>query len=182
EKMRIGQKCARDRKHLLLATGKLATAVIPAFGKTWERLVDAFDRPGPAPDAGSKTQMLIDTERAPQAPSLRHVAHSETRDAGRRHRGDILATDTDRAAACAEQPHDGFAQRGLAHAVAADHGEHARFQREVDALQGVRMPVIDVEAADLEGGRCAADLTHVHLRDKAPAPPDRTRSPAASLP
>ena len=93
QEMRVGQKRARDRQHLLLAAGKLAAAIVLAFGKTRKGFVDALDAPGPAPDAGGKPQMLVDAERAPQPPSLRHVADAEPRDAGRRHRGDVFAAD-----------------------------------------------------------------------------------------
>ena len=100
--------------------------------------------------------MLVDAERAPQPPALRDVADAEARDLRRAQPGGFLAADANRAAACPHEAHDGLAQRGLAHAVAADHREHAAVEREVDALQRMRMPVIDVEALDLESGRGAA--------------------------
>src|SRR5512138_833261 len=100
----------------------------------------------------------------------------------RRSPRDVLAADADRAAADRHQAHDGLAERRLAHAVAADDGEHAGIEREVDALQRMRMAVVDVEAPDLESGGGAAGLIHDRLRDKAPAPRGRTGSPAAALP
>ena len=50
------------------------------------------------------------------------------------------------------QPGDRVAQRGLAHAVAADDAEHAALQREAHALQRVRAAVVDVEAFDDQNG------------------------------
>ena len=90
---------ARDREHLLLAAGELAAAMVLALGQPRERLVDALDRPGAAPHAGGKLQMLVDAERAPQPPALRNVADAEARDLGRAQPGELLAADADRAAA-----------------------------------------------------------------------------------
>ena len=182
QQMRIGQKRARDREHLLFAAGELTAAMVLAFGKPGEGLVDALDGPGTAPHSGGEFEMLVDAERAPQAPALRDVTDTEARDPGRAQPGGFLAADANRAAAGAHEAHDGLAQGGLAHAVAADHREHAAVEREVDALQRMRMPVIDIEALDLEGGRGAARLTHGRLRDKAPAPRDRIRFRGAGLP
>ena len=182
QQMRISQQRARDRKHLLLAARELATAVVLSFGEARKGLVDTFDAPGPAPDAGGEPQMLVHAERAPQPAALRNIADAETRDPCRRLVGDVLAADPDRAATCPEQAHDAFAQRGLAHTVAADHREHAGLQRQVDALQRMRMPVIDVEPPDFERGCGAAGVTHDRLRGKAPALPDRIRFREAGLP
>src|SRR5689334_12560736 len=126
--------------------------------------------------------MLVDRQRPPEPPPLRHIAYPEPRDARRTCARDIFAADADRTAARTEQAHDGVAERGLAHAVAADHREHALLERQVDALQRMRMPVINVETPDLQRGRGAADIIHGRLRDRVPAPRDPTRSPAAGPP
>ena len=55
-------------------------------------------------------------------------------------------------AACRHQAGNRVAQRRLAHAVAADDGEHARIKRQRDALQRMRVAIVDVEADDLERG------------------------------
>ena len=54
QEMRIGQKRARDRQHLLLAAGELTAAMVLAFGQPREGLVDALDRPGAAPHPGGE--------------------------------------------------------------------------------------------------------------------------------
>ena len=182
QQMRIGQKRARDREHLLFAAGELTAAMVLAFAKAGEGLVDALDGPWTAPHPGREFEMLVDAERAPQPPALRDVADTEARDPGRAQSGRFLAADANRTAACRHQAHDGLAQGGLAHAVAADHREHAAWQRDVDALQRMRMSVIDIEALHLERGCGAARFTHGRLRDKAPAPRDRTRFRGAGLP
>ena len=182
QELRVGEQRARDRQHLLLAAGKLGAAVVLAFGEARKGLVDALDRPGAAPHPSGQPQMLVDGERAPEPAALRHVADAEAGDAGGRGVGDVLAGEPHRAAGGAHEAHDRLAQGGLAHAVAADDREHAGGQRQIDALQRVRAAVVDVEAAHFERGGAGARLSHARLRDKAPAPRGRTRSPAACLP
>ena len=70
EQLRVGQKRARDRQHLLFAARELAAAMVLAFGKAGKRLVDAIDGPGAAPHPGGQAQMLGDAERAPQPSAL----------------------------------------------------------------------------------------------------------------
>lgn len=111
--------------------------MVLAFGEPREGVVDALDRPGARAHAAGKPQMLVDAERTPEPTSLRHIADTEPRDMRGWPPCDILAADADRAAADRYQAHDRLAQRGLAHAVAADDGEHAGIERKIDALQGV---------------------------------------------
>ena len=185
---RIEQECARDREHLLFAARQLPCAVAFAFRKAWERVVDASDRPQAALGC-HEAQMLVDRERAPQATPLRHVADADPRDVGGRAPDQLLAGDADRAAGGPHQTHDRLAQSGLAHAVAADHRQDTALQGQIDALQCVRVPVVNVEPRHFEhrrGGHagCGA-FTHVRLharrRDRAPGLPDRIRFPPAAL-
>src|SRR5439155_15516942 len=149
QQMRVGQECARDREHLLFAAGELTAAMVLAFAKSGERLVNPLDRPWTSPHPGGEFEMLVDAERAPQPPALRDVTDAEARDPGRAQPGGFLAADANRPAACRHQAHDGLAQGGLAHAVAADYREHAAWQRDVDGLQRMGMAVIDIEALDI---------------------------------
>src|SRR5207244_5324527 len=110
---------------LLLAARELTSAMVLAFGEAGKCLVDAVDGPGAASHPGGQAQMLGDAERAPQPPPLRYIADAEPRDPRRAEAGDFLAAHANRTAACPQQTHDGLAQGGLAHAVAADHREHA---------------------------------------------------------
>ena len=73
----------------------------------------------------------------------------------------LLAGQPD-AAGGLDQAGDGVAQRGLAHAVAPDDGEHAALDREGHALQRVRAAVVDVEAIDHQDR--AARLARRHQR------------------
>ena len=76
---------------------------------------------------------------------------------------------------------DRLAQRRLAHAVAADERQHAMFEPQIDALQGVAPAVKDVQSPDLQkvGG---AALRHGRLPDTIAALRDRLRSRAVRLP
>ena len=86
-------------------------------------------------------QMFVDGERAPQPAALRHIADAEPGDLGRLQRqAGPRPRKRIEPPGRAHQPHDGLAQRRLAHAVAADDGKHAAFERQVDALQRVRAP------------------------------------------
>ena len=182
QEARIGDQSARDRQHLLFAAGELASAIVLALGEARECVVDALDRPRPTADARGHAQMLVDGERTPQTSPLRDVADAEPGDLRRLQRQQVLAAHADRTAGRAHQSHDRLAERGLAHAVAADNGKHAGVEGQVDALQRVRAAVIDVEASDLEDRGGAAGISHARLRDKAPGLRDRTRFPAAALP
>ena len=165
QEARIGHQRARDRQHLLLAAGELASAIVLALGEAREGVVDALDRPRATAHARGHAQMLVDGERAPQPSPLRHVADAEPGDLRRLQRQQVLAAHADRTTGRAHQPHDRLAERRLAHAVAADDGKHAGVERQVDALQRVRAAVIDVEASDLEDRCGAAGVSH--------APPPR---------
>jgi hypothetical protein len=81
--------------------------------------------------------MLVDTQRSPKPPALRHIADAEPGDVGGGAANQFLTKRADRAGRHRHQPHDRLAQRGLAHAVAADQAEHAFLQGQVDALQRV---------------------------------------------
>src|SRR6476619_5339179 len=97
--MRIGQKRARDRQHLLFAARELAAAMVLALGKAGKRLVDAIDGPSAAPHPGGEAQMLGDAERTPQASSLRDITDACLRDPRRAETGNVLAAHANRAAA-----------------------------------------------------------------------------------
>ncbi len=184
EEVRVGDERPADREHLLLAAGELPAAVAAPFGEAGKDLVDALDSPRTLLSGRDHSQMLVDGERSPEATTLRHVAKSHARDVGRRPARQLLPAHADRAARRRNEAHDRLAERRLAHAVAADDREHALLKREVDALQGMRTPVIDVEPLDLQHGAGIGDagFSHVRLRDKAPALRGRIRSPAARLP
>ena len=81
QQARIGEQRARDREHLLLAAGELPAAIVAcarrAAGRCrrcarWSRRrLRAL---------GDHAQVLVDGERAPQPPALRHVADAEPGD------------------------------------------------------------------------------------------------------
>jgi hypothetical protein len=75
EQARVEQQRPRDSEHLLLAAGKLGTAVLLALGEARERLVDALDGPRVRLcSRAAQPQVLVHRQRRPDAPPLRHVA------------------------------------------------------------------------------------------------------------
>ena len=77
----LEQQGAADRQHLLLAARELAAAILLALGQARKELIDARDGPRPsAARALRQAQMLVDRERGPDPPSLRHVADAEIGD------------------------------------------------------------------------------------------------------
>ena len=109
EQMRVEQKRARNSEHLLLAAGKLVTAIAAPLRKSRECFVDALDRPLRPVIAGCEPQMLVDRNRRPKTPALRNVAEAKARDFSGRATNKLLALETNRAACDRRQSDDGFA-------------------------------------------------------------------------
>ncbi len=185
---RIEQQRPRDRQHLLLAAGELRAGIVLALGKPRKGVVDPLRRPAAARPALRQPQMLVDAQRSPQPPALRHIADAEPGDVGGGAADQFLAKRADRTARHRHQAHDRLAQRGFAHAVASDQAQHTVLQGQIDALQRVRAAVIQVQPANLQcrhraaQWRTAVSAGHDRLRDKAPELPDRIRSRRTALP
>ena len=125
--------------------------------------------------------MLIDRERGPQAPPLRHIAKADPRDLRRRAADEFLSHETDRAAGDREQTDYRVAQRRLSHPVASDQRKHAVLERQIHALKGVAAAVEDVEPLDLQKvGR--ATFSHGRPPNTVPVPRGPPRSRSGSLP
>ena len=181
QEARIGQQRARDRQHLLLAAGELAAAVGLALGEPRESLVDALDRPGAAPLPATRRRCSSTRQRAPQPPALRHVADAEPGDpAGlqadqhpRRERGSSRRDARTR-------PMMALHSVVLPMPLRPTTDSTPCFERQVDALQRMRVAVVDVEAPDLEGRRAArrdasamaaseVELLHLRVGSRSPA-------------
>ena len=184
QELRIRHQRARNRQHLLLAAGELRAAVVATLGQAGEGVVDALGGPGAALARLRHSQVLVDRQRAPQPPSLRNVANAKASNSRGSKTHELLAAHADRAARSADETHDRLAKGRLAHAVAADDRQHAVVERQIDALQRMRMAIVDIQAPDLEQdiGLGATRLSHARLQGRVPEPRDRPRSPAASLP
>ena len=184
QELGIRHQCARNRQHLLLAAGELRAAVVSTLGQAREGVVNTLDGPGAAVAGHRHSQVLVDGQRTPEPSPLRHVSNAKAGDSRGGETQELLATHADRAARSADETHDRLAKGGLAHAVAADNRQDAVVERQVDALQRMRMAIIDVQAPDLEqdAGLGAARLSHARLQGRVPEPRDRPRSPGASLP
>src|SRR5262245_56928190 len=106
-----------------------------ALVESGKRVVDAFDGPAGGAAAQRKPQVLLDRQRRPHAPSLRHVAYARSSNAVRGEPRQLRAVRPILAAGCAHQADDGLAQRALAHAVAADDGDYAALERQGEVLE-----------------------------------------------
>ena len=182
QQARIGQQRPADRKHLLLAAGELGATVATALGQLREGLVDARDRPAALASSPRQPQMLVDRQRRPDASALRHVADAEIDNVVGRQPQEIDAGGTDSATGRRHQPHDRVAERGLAHAVAADDGEHALIERERYALQRMGVAVVDLQVSHRErrpGGSMHGGLSHDARPDRYAARRGRAESPRA---
>ena len=132
--------------------------------------------------ARHQAQRLVDRQRRPDAPALRHVGDAAPRDLVRRQAEDLLAEQPD-AAGGRHQAGDGVAQRRLAHAVAADDAEHAA----VDA-SGSRPAARGRGRSRRPGPRppapgrpaCASSASRDHSAISV-CPPCRSPAPAASF-
>ena len=109
-------------------------------------------QPAPRRLPGGQPQVLVHRQARPDPAALRHVADAEAVDLVRLQPEISRAVEADRAAARPLQAGDGVAQRGLAHAVAADDGEDAASSVEVDTLQGMAFAVEDLQGRRSEEG------------------------------
>ena len=98
QELRICHQRARNRQHLLLAAGELRAAVVSALGQAGEGVVDALGGPGAALARLRHSQVLVDRQRAPQPPPLRHVSNAKASDARGGKAQKLLPTHADRAA------------------------------------------------------------------------------------
>jgi hypothetical protein len=155
QQARVEQQGAGDRQHLLLAARELRAAIALALGQAREQVVGALDGPRAAPFA-----LLADRRRCSSTVSDGHTRRPcgtkptpAVGDRVRRHAQDLLAQQPD-AARRRHQAGDRVAQRRLAHAIAADHGQHAAVEGQRHVLQRVGAAVMDVQAVDLQHRAC----------------------------
>ena len=196
EEPRVLEEGARDGEHLLLAARELSAPVPAPLREPREHLVHPFHGPRAAAPS-CEAQVLVHGEVRPEAPSLGGVGDAPGGHLVGGEPGDVPALEADRAPPHREEPHDRVAQGGLPHAVAPDHRVDPLVQGEVDALEGMRLVVVDVEVPDLEGDRrcgpparalrppvgpAVGPLSHGRAPGRAPAPPGRPRSRPGSLP
>jgi hypothetical protein len=144
QQLGLQQQRPADGQHLLLAARQLRTAVPLAFGQAREHGVHALDL---ALVRRHQAQGFVDAQRRPDAPALRHIGDAVSGDVVRRAAQQFLAMQLDTAGG-RHQPGDGIAQRGLAHAVAADDAEHAMLDGQLHTLQRMRSAVVHVQAFD----------------------------------
>jgi hypothetical protein len=120
-----------------------------------KELVDLAGIPAALARCANHAQVLVDRERREQPPPLRDVPHAGRGDDVRRLATHLGTGHSDRPVCLVAEAHDRVAERRLAHAVAADDGQHAMIEGERHALQHVGAPEMDVELLDLENRRGA---------------------------
>src|SRR5262249_44193514 len=97
-------------------------------------------------------EVLAYGERREDPASLRHEGDASPRDAVRRPALNRLPLDPDPALAGRSEPHHAANQRGLAGAVAPEEGDDlTRADAERHAVQDVAVPVVGVDAVDVQG-------------------------------
>ena len=133
------------------------------LGEPREGRVDALDRPGAALLPRHQPQMLVDGQRAPQPPALRHVADAEPRDLGRaRGRSAPARGSGSSPTPTGTRPMIALHSVVLPMPLRPTTDSTPRSQPQVDALQRVRRAVEDVEPAHLERGGPRGALSHGH--------------------
>ena len=99
-------------------------------------------------------QVVHDAELRVDVPPLRHVADAEPRAPVHGEPRDVLVLEGDAPAGGPDLPHQRAQQRGLAHAVVAEHAHDlAARDGEIDPVQDRDAAVAGVEAFDLKQGR-----------------------------
>ena len=146
----IGHERPADRQHLLLAARELVGAIGRPLAQPRKQSIHLLEAPPPGAAAGH-LEVLPHAQRREDAPALRHQRHAQLDHAERGQAADLGVLVADAALARRGEAHDGADQRGLAHPVAAQDGQHlARLHPQRDALQHVALAVVGVDALHLK--------------------------------
>jgi len=171
QQRRVRHERARDREHLLLASGELVAHVRLALGEARKQFV--YSLQVPAPGTRRHGQVLLERQRRENLALLRDPAQTPARPRVRRGGGHVPAAPQDGAAHQPGIAHEGEEQGGLADSVSAEHGEAtvlADLEGHVVEHHGIA--VAGAHALEPEQG-----LSHeLPCLDKRPAPRDRGRS------
>ena len=131
--------------------GALAVQPLLEVGKQFEDLVQR--QPARAHDRRQQ-QIFPDVEAGENAALLRAEGNPHAGDPVRGGADDLLAVETDRAGALADDPHHRLQRGGLAGAVASEQGHHlAGIHLEIDAVKDVRLPVPGLQILDRQHRR-----------------------------
>ncbi len=148
---------ASDRKHLLLAAGQRAAALMRARFQQREQGVDTFqirvEAVGIVGNDRAHLQILEHRHAREDAPALRRLHDAEPRDLVHRELRDVASLKQNAAVAGAGAAKDRHHQRGLARAVAADQRDDlALIDIETDAVQDRQHAVTGGDVLDGEEG------------------------------
>ena len=152
QQTRASAQDARQRQHLLLTAGQpraLALAPLPEVG---EHGVDIFDAHAAAAHNRRQQQVFLGRQAGEDAALFRAVANAQPGNALGGHGDGLARVDPDRAGAPANQAQDRLERGAAARAVASEQAHHfARVDRQVDAVQNMRLAVEGVQARHLQG-------------------------------
>ena len=172
----IAHQRAADGEHLLLAAGDLVALVGAPLCQAREEVVDALERP--APGTGGDAEIFLDAERREDLAFLRYEADAEPRALVDRQARNRFLGKENFPRVESGMAHDGREQRGLADAVASQHGQRAALpQNEVDVFEHDGLAVAGPHALQLEG------ISHgAARRGRRRGRAGRGQLPAACLP
>ena len=118
-----------------------------------EDLLEVVFEMGEIVDRGAHLQVLEHRHARKDAAAFGRLGDRQARDLVRRHAGDVLAGEDDRAAARARLAEDRHHHRRLAGAVGADQGDDLAFvDVDVDALERLDLAVEGLDAAHRSSG------------------------------
>ena len=145
---------AADGKHLLLAARQRARELTGPFLEAWKQVIQPGQRPrtGLAQTIGCRRdQILAHGQCRKDHASLRNEADAKPRDRFGRTADEARAAEVSLAIPSGDEAEQGIDRGRLAHAVAAEQGDHlALGDVEIDTEQHLAWPIARPQAADAE--------------------------------
>ena len=172
EQLGVRHQGAPDRQHLLFAAGQFIAHVASSFGELRKKAVDPVERPSRGREArrGRRDQVLLDGEGWKDLPPLGNEPETSLRDSVWRQADQGQIVENGSPAARWQQPHDGVNGGRLAHAVAAQQGDHlAGADPKADVEQHLRGAIGGLQMVDCKH----RGLTPSRRRDRRPRPADQ---------
>src|SRR5262245_46024617 len=162
EQQRHRDQCTSNREHLLLAPAELVAAVMPALGEPREYRENLFEIPttiGTRRRASVRLtgssrcgdfEVLPHRQRRKNPAPLRNEAYPELMDPVCRQTRDVGPVEHNATGPRGREANQRTAQRGLAYAVAPEHGRYGPLVgAEGDPLQHMTLAVVGVHVADV---------------------------------
>jgi hypothetical protein len=147
--LRVGHQRARDGEHLLFAARQVVAEVAPAFLKPREQRVGRAQVE--AAGALADQQVLLDGKRREDVALLRHPGEPQFDAFVGRALAELTALPAQGAGKAARLAHEGEDERGLADAIAPEHGQaFARVDGQADVFDDDGVAITGGEAFDFK--------------------------------